>query len=306
MKDIMQIGQIGITRPKKQKRRKITAFDVINAVVLVLFALLCVFPFLYEVLLSVSSLSDYLNATVMVIPLHFNLESYKIILFQDRIFKAFGISLLVTAAGTLYSMLLTIFGAYALMHKNLPGKKIFFTMILITMFFGGGLIPFYLIVDGLGLTNTLFALFIPFGVGAFNLIILRNFFSQVPESVIESCSMDGAGDFRILFQFIVPMSKAGLATIALFYLVDRWNDWYWPMIFIDDVEIYPLALELRNVLARNQSGGFGGGGQVDATKLFAQGQEAAMVVFSMIPILCVYPFIQKYFVKGVMLGAIKS
>ncbi len=289
-----------------KKKREKGAFSVVNVIILVAFASACLFPFVYELLLSFSSLSDFLSAKILVLPLHFNLESYKIIFFQDRIFRAFAISVGVTLAGTAYSMILTIFGAYALMQKDLPGKKLFFIMILIPMFFGGGLIPFYLTVDGLGLTDTLFSLFIPFGVGAFNLIILRNLLSQVPDSVIEACRMDGAGDFRILMQFVVPMSKAGIATISLFYLVERWNDWYWPMIFLENTDIYPLALELRNVLARNQSSGFGGGGPVDTTKLFAQGQEAAMVIVSMIPILCVYPFIQKYFVKGVMLGAVKN
>ena len=245
----------------------------------------------------------------MVIPKHFNFEAYKIIFNQGRVGIAFLISLFVTIVGTLYSMILTSLGAYAFTKKEVPGLRGIFTFIIITMFFSGGLIPFYFTVrDVVGLNN-LASLIIPFGINTFNMIVLRNFFNQVPKELIESCYLDGASDFRVLWQFVVPLSKAGIATVSLFYIVAKWDDWYWPSILLtrrDD--LYPLALELRNVLNNSQSEGYGGDGgiQVDPTLLFAQGQNAAMIVVSILPILCIYPWLQKYFVKGVMIGSVKS
>ena len=288
-----------------KKKIKLKPFDYINIILLTLFGIICLYPFLNQLLISFASQADYYSATLFVIPKHFNLDSYKFILLQDRIGSAFLVSLFVTIAGTAYSMVLTILGAYGLSRKNMPGRRIFFYFIIITMFFGGGLIPFYLTVRELGLINHLASLILPLGINTFNMIILRNFFSQVPESIIESCKIDGANDLTILVRFIVPLSKAGIATISLFYLVDKWNDWYWPLMFLDDTELIPLALELRNILSANQSTGIGGG-NIDPGTLFEEGKQSAMIVIAMIPILCVYPFVQRYFVKGVMLGSVKS
>ena len=174
------------------------------------------------------------------------------------------------------------------------------------MFFDGGLIPFYLTVRDLKMTNTLWSLIIPFGVSTFDMILLRNFFSQVPEEMIESCKLDGAGEIRIFFGFVIPLSLAGIATITLFTIVAKWNDWYWPLIFLtlrDD--LFPLALELRNVLMDQQGAGVVDG-VINTNKVFGQGQNAAMIIISIAPILCIYPFLQKFFVKGVMIGSVKS
>jgi putative aldouronate transport system permease protein len=290
----------------RKKKRRMKPFDYINYVLLALFAFLCLFPVAYTFLLCVSSRADYLNATLVVFPLHPHIEAYKFIFYQGRVGQAFSISLFVTAAYTLYTMVLTSLGAYAFTKKNVPGMRIIFTFILITMFFSGGLIPFYLIVKSFVGLNNLASLIIPFGINAFNLIILRNFFNQVPQSLIESAKIDGASEFRILFQFVIPLSKAGIATVALFYLVGKWDDWYWPSIFLTRrADLSPLALELRSVLNKTQSGVVGYG-PVETSKLFTQGQNSAMIVVSMVPILIIYPFLQRYFVKGVMLGAIKA
>ena len=262
----------------------------------------------YVLLLSFASKADYLNANLMVIPWDFNVEAYKYIFGQGRVPRAFGISAIITVGGTLYSMLLTSLGAYAFTRKNIPGLKICFTVILITMFFSGGIIPFYLAVKSMMGLNNLWCLVLPFGINTFNMIILRNFFSQVPESLLESCRMEGASEFRVLFQFVIPLSKAGLATVALWYLVGKWDDWYWPSFFLPTADnLYPLALELRNVL-NNMAGETPVDPNIglDGTKLFSQGQNAAMIVVSITPILLIYPFLQKYFVKGVMIGSVKE
>lgn len=275
-------------------------------VVMIIFSLLCLFPLLYEVLLSFASQKDYLSAKYIIIPRDFNFESYKYILFQDRIGTAFLISLFTTAVGTLYTMTFNAIGAYVLTKEKMPGKNIFFTFILITMFFDGGLIPFYLVVKELNMSNKLSSLIIPFAVDTFNMILLRNFFRQVPDEMIEACKIDGAGEIRILLQFVLPLSTAGLATIGMFTIVGKWNDWYWPLIFLTlKDELFPLALELRNVLTNTSANGVVSG-YVDMSKVFSQAQNAAMVVLSVLPIVILYPFMQRFFVKGVMMGSIKS
>ena len=303
MNNVATYNNINVT-----KKKRISIFDILNYIFLTLLALICLFPVVYEILLSVSSKQDYLNATVMVFPFHFNIESYKYIFGQGRVLKALGISLLTTIVGTVYSMLLTCFGAYAFTKKNVPGLKIFFTIIIITMFFGGGIIPFYLTVKSIIGINNLWCLIIPFGINAFNLIIMRNFFSQVPNEIIESAKLDGASEFRILFQIIIPLSKSGIATIVLWYVVSYWDAWYWPSFFLSKrTDLYPLALELRNLLqGLDGSNPVDPGTGLDGTQLFGQGQNAATIVISILPILIFYPFIQKYFVKGVMLGSVKG
>lgn len=285
---------------------KITVFDVIIHIALGLFAVLCIMPVIYIVLLSFATPNDYANADLLVIPWHFHFENYKVTLYQDKVFQAFGVSVLVTVIFLVYSIVLTSFGAYAFTKKNVPGLKFIFYAIVFTMFFGGGLTPFYLVVDGTIGTENLWSLIIPFGINTFNMIILRNFFSQVPESIIDSCRLDGASEFRILFSFVIPLSKAGIATILLYYLVAKWDDWYWPSIFLSDSpDLVPLALKIRNGLNDLRGEGESEGGW-DVTKVYQQGMSAATMVIGLIPIMAIYPFLQKYFAKGVMLGSVKG
>ncbi len=293
---------------KYVKKHKPTAFDVINCTFFAVFALVCIMPVVYELLLSFASKADYLQAsttTVIVLPLHFNFENYKVALYQDKIFQAFGVSLFVTAVSVVYSLVLTSLGAYAFTKKGVPGLKAIFFLIIFTMFFGGGLVPTYLTIKDTVGTENLLSIIIPFGINTFNMIILRNFFNQVPESIIESCRLDGASEFRVLFTFVIPLSKAGIATILLYYLVAKWDDWYWPSILLaDSPDLAPLALKIRQGL--NNARGEGQGGGWDPTRVFEQGSNAAMIVIGLIPIMAIYPFLQKYFSKGVMIGAIKS
>ena len=287
------------------RKNKMTAFDWVNYTILGVFALVCVLPCIYELLLSFSSKNDYLNANLIVFPKHFNFENYKVTLYQDKIFQAFGVSLVVTIGSVIYSLVLTSLGAYAFTKKDVPGLKIIFFFIICTMFFGGGLVPFYLTVNDTVGTENLWSLIIPFGINTFNMIVLRNFFNQVPESIIYSCRLDGASEFRILFSFVIPLSKAGVATIMMYYLVAKWDDWYWPAIFLQErSELAPLALKIRQGL--NNERGEGQGGGWDPSKVFEQGSNAAMIVIGLIPILIIYPLLQKYFTKGVMIGAVKG
>ncbi len=293
---------------KKRKKRKVKAFDVVIIAFFALFALVCVMPIVYLVLLSFASKSDYLQAsstTVLVFPLHFNFENYKVTLYQDNIMQAFGVSLFVTIFGCVYSMVLTSLGAYAFTKKGVPGLRIIFFFIVFTMFFGGGLVPMYLTIKDTVGTDNLFSLVIPFGINTFNMIILRNFFNQVPESIIDSCRLDGASEWRILFTFVLPLSGAGMATVLLYYIVAKWDDWYWPSLLLSNAKnLSPLALKIREGL--NNARGEGQGGGWDPSRVFEQGSNAAMMIIGLLPIMAIYPFLQKYFTKGVMVGAIKS
>ena len=287
-------------------KKKIYFFDVFNIIMLILFSLLCIYPFVNMVLTSFSTEVDYYASTFLVIPKHFNIEAYRYIFIEGKILTAFFNSVFVSVFGVVYSMILTSFGAYVLTKKDMPGKKVLFTFILITMFFGGGVIPLFLVIKDLGLYNKLLGLIIPFGIDCFNMIVLRNFFANVPKEVIESAELDGANDFRVLFGLVMPLSLAGLATIALFYFVGKWNEWYWSMLLLQDEELFTLSLQLRNILSDLQSLDYYSSLGGNSALLYAKGQDAATVIVSILPILCIYPFVQKYFVKGVMLGSVKS
>lgn len=296
-------------KPRKIKKlKRISVFDIFNYAFLTILGLICLFPVLYEVLLSFSSRADFIRAEFIVIPKDFNIEHYKHIFGQGRVGTAFFISLFITVVGTIYSLVLTAFGSYAFTRKGVPGIKICFTLVIITMFFSGGLIPFYLTISNVFGTNNLAVLIIPFGINSFNMIILRNFFVQVPDSLLESARIDGASEFRLLFQFVIPLSKAGIATVMLWYIVGKWDDWYWPSLLLSKADhLYPLALELRNALMK-----LDGSNPVDPNVdlkgklIHADGLNAAMIITSITPILILYPFLQKYFVKGVMIGSVKE
>lgn len=305
MMENINVGTNGTPPVRKKKKKRVSVWTVLIYAFIVLFTLACLFPIVYEVLLSFASKEDYLQSDFLIFPVHFNFENYKIILLQDRIPIAFLISVFLTAVNLVYSMAIDILAAYVLAQRDLPGRKIFFTFLLIPMFFSGGLVPFYLTLRSLNFTNNLLGLILPFGVGGFNVILLRNFFAQVPNDIIESANLEGVSDFRVLWQFVLPLSKAGIATISLFILVGKWNDWYWPMILLTEDNLFPLALELRNVLNSTRADLIPDG-SVDMNVIFAEGRNAAMIIVALLPIMAIYPFLQKYFVKGIMIGAIKS
>ena len=291
---------------KLHKKKKVTVYKIVVYGFLGFFSLLCFFPLIYVVLLSFSTEADWMKSSLLVIPMNFHLENYKANLLAGYIPQAFLNSIFLVVASTLFQMTLTSLGAYAFTRKETPGIRFFFTLFIIPMFFGGGLLPFYLVVRATTGLNNLASLIIPFGLSGYNMIVLRNFFSAIPESVIESCKIDGASDLRILVQFILPLSKAGLATISLFYIVGTWNEWYWPSIFLQDIELYPLALLVRQSLNPGEMAADRWKGTYDSTKTYGEGLNAAMTVLALLPILSIYPILQKYFTQGVMVGSVKG
>jgi putative aldouronate transport system permease protein len=213
-----------------------------------------------------------------------------------------------TVFGATYSMILTTFGAFALSRRNLIGKNLMMFLIFFTMIFSGGMIPTYLVVVALGLYNSYAAIIFPCAVSAYYLIVMRTFMQQVPYSMEESAKIDGANDFTVLFRIYLPMSIPVLATIGLFYAVDRWNDWFSAMLYLSSTSLYPVQLVIRNLLITmtdnlvNQKVSQGSG----VSTFTPTGFKCAVIVVTIVPIIAVYPFLQKYFVKGVMIGAIKG
>lgn len=293
--------------PKLHKKKKITVYNVCVYTFLGLLALFCAFPLIYITLLSFSTEADWMKSSMLlVIPKEFHFENYKANLLAGYVLQAFGNSIFLVVVHTIYQMALTSLAAYAFTRKETPGLRFIFTLFLIPMFFGGGLLPFYLTVQATTGLNNMASLIIPFGLSGFNMLVLRNMFSAIPESVIESCKIDGASDLRILVQFVLPLSKAGLATIALFYIVDTWNEWYWASIFLQDIELYPLALLVRQSLNPGEMAADRWKGTYDSTKTYGEGLNAAMTMLALAPILAIYPLLQKYFTQGVMVGSVKG
>jgi putative aldouronate transport system permease protein len=259
-------------------------------------------PFWYILVVSVSTEAGYYADPLHLLPKTFTLDSYEYIFHNPDIFRSFQVSLFVTAFGTLLSVLLTALGAYPLSRPTLKGRGFFFRLILVTMFFNGGLVPWYVTVNSIGLRNSVLAFIVPSAINTFNLILMKNNFSSLPESLIESAKIDGCNDWRILFKIVIPISMPIVTTIGLFYAVYYWNDFFMPMLFASSRKTYTLALVLRNmVVAGSASFATSGMNRQDPTII-----RAGIIFLSMLPILAIYPFVQRYFVKGIMLGSLKE
>jgi putative aldouronate transport system permease protein len=230
-------------------------------------------------------------------------------LLYPNFLNSVGVSTFVTLVGTAMSLLVTTMGAYVLSRKNLPFRKFFFYLIVVTMYFGAGLIPWYLVMKSLGFVDSIWVMIVPPLINTFYLILMRNYFESIPDDMEESAKIDGANDIQILFQIMIPLAAPIIATIALFYAVDRWNEWWFAMIFIQDKLKEPLQLILRHMIvdATIDLGNPMMNAMRDAhIQVHARSLQMATVTLTTIPILLVYPFLQRYFTKGIMLGAIKA
>lgn len=295
----------------KRRLKRLTLFDVVLYAFFVVVAVITIFPLWNILMISVAPNSYYVKNGIVLFPTEFTFKNYEYIFTTSTVLRAVWNSVIVSVLYVVYGMVLMIPLAYGLSRPNLPGKKWLITYVLIPMYFGGGVIPFYLVVKELGLIDHLAALIIPYGVNIYYLIIIKNSFTSVPDSLIEAAQIDGANDFVILLKIVVPLAKATIATFALFMLVDKWNDWYSSMLFLTDGNMYPLAKLLRDIIYNNVNVGdmsqmITPGASGDQLYAGAEGIKMATVVVALVPILCVYPFLQKYFVKGVASGAVKS
>lgn len=279
--------------------------DGVIVFVLILIMLICAYPIIY---VAVSSISDPIQLAsksgFIFKPEGFSLEAYKTVLHNPRVIQGYLNTMFVVVIGTSLSILLTTFGAYFLSRKNVLWKNVIMTYIVITMFFSGGLIPFYFTVSDLGLRNTLWSVIIPFAVNTFYLIIMRTYFCSIPDSLEESAKIDGANDFVILFNIMIPLSLPIIAVMVLYYGVDRWNGWFYAMTFISDRDKYPLQLLLREILIENSTEMTQGAGDMERAHV-AETIKYATIMIATLPIMFIYPFLQKYFVKGIMIGGVK-
>ena len=287
--------------------KRIEPFELIIGIILSLWAFIVIFPFFNVFALSFATEREYVSSPYMFFPAKPTLDNYIKLLNDSRIFYGYRTTILFVLIGVPYNMFVTICTAYALSKSGYPGKKFFLYFIIFTMYFSGGIIPLYLWIRDLRLINTIWAVILPYGVNTFYMLIVRNYIAGLPPSVSESARIDGAGEWRILFRIVLPLSTPILATFILFFAVDRWNEWYHSMIFIRSTEITPIQLVFRSiVLAGEYATTMAGGASVGITVLFSKGLKMAAVIVTMAPIMVVYPFLQRYFVKGITLGAVKT
>ncbi|KRE64923.1 carbohydrate ABC transporter permease [Paenibacillus sp. Soil750] len=281
-------------------------FDTINVVLLILMMLLTVYPLIYVLFASISDAGSLMGYKGMLWrPLGFSLDAYTNVFRNPMIVRGYGNTLFVVLAGLVLNITLTAFGAYALSRKSLKYRKPLMLFIIFTMFFSGGLIPLYLTVKGVGLIDSLWSLIIPTAINTFNLILMKTAFEAIPDALEESAKIDGANDFVILFRIVLPLSMPVIAVMLLYYGVGHWNSWFNAMIFLQERSLYPLQLVLRGILLQGETNANSGASDDDAAMLAATLKYATIIVAT-VPILFVYPFLQKYFVKGALIGAVKG
>ncbi|WP_274362892.1 carbohydrate ABC transporter permease [Paenibacillus thermotolerans] len=278
-------------------------------VIHMLLSAITLYPMLNVLAKSFSEAHTITANPLMIVPGAFTVEAYKYIFSTPVLINSFAITVFVTAAGTLLNMVFTTAAAYGLSKTRVPGHKFFMWLIIIPMLIGAGLIPQYILYKDLGMLNSLWVLIIPGLVSPFNFILMRNFFWSIPQEMEESAYMDGASDLRVLWSIVLPLSKSALATVGLFYAVGHWNDYFNGLFFISDNSKWPLQVVLRSIIIDQNMmnmGSINDALSAEKAVVTPENIKAATIIFAMVPILLVYPFLQKYFVKGIFLGSVKG
>lgn len=276
-------------------------FQVCNYLFLSLLALICLYPLWHVVMASFSDSTALLSQEGLLLwPIDFTLESYKRVFSNPNVLTGYKATFKLLLLGVSWQMIMTILGAYVLSRKEFMLRRPIMLAITFTMFFSGGMIPTYLNIEQLGLKGSIWGLIIPFSINTYNMIILRTSFESLPESLLEAARIDGAGHLTSLFRIVLPLSKATLSVITLYYGVGTWNAWFWAAQLMKDRTQMPLAVVLRDILINSQMQ------QMDSGVTSTEGIKYALIVVATVPILCVYPFIQKHFAQGVMIGAVKE
>lgn len=290
---------------KKSKGER--AFQVFNYAFLMLIMLVCLYPVWYVAVASFSNSNALTQHSGLLFrPIGFSMDAYKKVFQNPMIGKGYLNTLFILIIGVFLDLVMTSLGAYFLSRKRVMFKKPIMLFIVFTMFFSGSMIPFYINLKELHLTNTLWGLIIPFMITTSNLIILRTSFESIPESLIEAAQIDGAGHIRILTTIVLPLSKAMLAVMVLYYGVSIWNSWFWASAILRNREMYPLQIILREILLSNDTSSMTAGASATDTEAIGMTIKYATIMVATVPILCVYPFLQKYFTKGTMVGAVKE
>lgn len=281
-------------------------FNVINIVFVALLALSMLLPFLHIIAKSFSSSTALANAEVIFWPVEFTIDNLKFVMQDISIWRAFGISVLITLGGTFLNLLATASLAYPTSRPEFKAKRFVLLLVLFTMILSAPLIPTFLVVKNFGLLNSLWALVIPILINPFNFFILRSFFMNIPSTLIDAARIDGLGEFGVLFRIVLPLSKPALATLGIFYGVAHWNSYQTALYYITDPQLYPLQVKLRQMIVTDDLSAEAEANIYSMMMSSPEGIQMATIVFTTVPILCIYPFLQKYFVKGSMLGSIKE
>lgn len=291
---------------KQYKSTGEKVFDVFNYAFLSLFGLLAVLPFIFVISGSFASDAEITQRAVFLIPRTFSLDAYKFILSTDTIVRSIGVSIYVTLVGTIVNLFFTVTMAYPMARRNLMGRNLVLNLVIFTMLFGGGMIPTYLVIRDLQLLDTMNALILPGAISAFNLIIVKNFFQELPPELEDAAKIDGCNELGLLWRIVLPLSKPVLATFTLFYAVGHWNNFFSALLYINDPAKWPLQVMLRQIVMLSQSAGDINSMDPTFVQPPEQSIKMAVIVVGTIPILCVYPFLQKHFAKGVLLGSVKG
>jgi len=284
---------------------RVEPLDIILAVILGVFALLILIPFFNVLTVSFVTQQVYLKSSILLFPTEVTLENYKMMFADGRIWTGYRTTALLLAVGVPLNLFLTTSMAYGLSRPDYPFKRFFIFFVVVTMLFNGGIVPMYLLMKQLHLTNTLWSIVLVYGINAFYLIIMMNYFQNLPLALSESAKLDGAGEWTILYRIILPLSMPIMATMTLFYAVDRWNEWFNAMIFIRKSNLVVLQLAIRSIVIDSQISQQLNASNVQAQQ-FTEGMKMASVIVSMLPIMCVFPLLQRHFVKGMLVGAIKA
>lgn len=275
--------------------------DIFIFVILLLYVLAVIFPFYNAFVISISSESAYYNSDLLLWPQGITFEAYQSVFTNSAMWKGLGITMILLVFGTAYQLFFTVITGYAMSREKWFGKNFVMNMILVTMFFGGGLVPYYYLIKDLGLYNTIWVMIIPGAIDTFNMLLMRNYFASLPKELEESARIDGANDVQIFVKVYLPLSLPMLATVGLFFAVGNWNSWYNGMLFVENSDLKPLQLVLREMIASISSSV-----ESPTSKTYSEGLVMASIFFTIVPMMCFYPFLQKFFVKGIVVGAIKG
>lgn len=283
------------------------AFAAVNLALCVGILLMIAYPLVYIVSASVSDPLAVLQGRMVGLPVSPSLDAYAKVFSYPRVMTGYRNSLVLVLAGTGINFLMTLLGAYPLSRKDLYGRGVITLIITFTMFFSGGMIPTFLVVQRLGLTDTIWSLILPTAISVYNLIVMRTFFQNtISESLLEAAYIDGAGSLQVLLRVVLPLSKSIIAVICLFYGVDHWNQYFQALLYIGEKDLYPLQMVLREILLLSQVQDLVDMQGFEQQLLQGEGIKFALIIVASVPVLCIYPFVQKHFVKGVMLGSVKG
>lgn len=290
----------------KQKKR-LSTFEVLLYLIFGILALITLYPFYNVLIISLSNTVTSARFSPYLYPHVIDFTGFKALIKDVYFFKSLATTVFVTVVGTSLNMIFSVVAAYVLSKKRLAGRRFFLSAILFTMLFSGGLIPTYLVVSDLGLSNSVWSMILPTMISTYYVIIMKNYFASLPPSLEEAARIDGANQFVILTRIYLPISKPFMATFALFYAVERWNGWWEAFLYISDKDIKPLQIYLRDILVSfNTQLGSQAQSMMSGGKVYVQSVQMAAILITVVPILCVYPFLQKHFVKGVMVGSVKE